>query len=108
MQRTGVFWPSVPSLVLVVRRTTRGQQVDVCAPFSFAQTGFGVRAFLLYKRPIDEILFASFRKDIIVMAQKGAVKGVEGAASCVGLWIARSLLFLLYSEKREKLRLCRF
>ena len=72
MQRTRVFWPGVPTLVLVVKRTTTGPQAGVCAPFSFAQTGFGVSfpVFLLFKRLINEILFASFRYDIILTDQQ--------------------------------------
>ncbi len=71
---------------MVVRRTTTGPQAGKFAPFSFAQTGFGVSfpVFLLFKRPVHEILFASFRKDIILIAQQGAVKGFEGDAGCVG------------------------
>ena len=86
MQRAGVFWHGVPSLVMVVMRTTTCPQACVCAPFSFARTGFGVSfpVFLLFKRTINEILFASSRKDIILMAQQGAVTGVEGDAACVG------------------------
>ena len=85
-QRTGVFWPGVPTLAPVVRRTSIGPQAGVCAPFLFAQKGFGVSfpGFLLYKRPINEILLESFRKDVILMAQQGAVKGIEGVAGCVG------------------------
>ena len=86
MQITGVFWPGVPTLVLVVRETTTSPHVGVCAPFSIARTGFGVSfpVFLLYKRPLNDIIIASFRKDIILMAQQGAVKGVERAAGCAG------------------------
>ena len=86
-QRTRVSGHGVPTLVLVVRRTTTGPQVGVSARFSFAHTGFGVSfpVFLLFKRLINEIICASFRKNIIlIMAQQGAVKGVEGAAGCVG------------------------
>jgi len=62
----------------------------------------------LYKQPIDEILFASFRSDMYLTDQLGAIKEVGGAVGCGRLAEKHVCAFLLFSEKREKLLVRRF
>ena len=76
MQRTWVFWPGVPALVLAVWRTTTSPQAGVCAPFSFAETGFGVSfpVFLLFKRPITKFFLHPLERILFLWLNKKPLK----------------------------------
>ncbi len=77
----GFCWLGVLALVLVVRKTTTGPQAGVCAPISFAQTGFGVSFPPTHPLPLRQLRSMLLKSIIFFRLATDSALGYLGVES---------------------------